>query len=101
MQISKDQKARVFDISENENRKNTISANISTYEGKDRDDKAVYSSWRANFVGKAFDKAKGLKEKDEISLVNAKVDSSYNKEKERLYVTVTVFDFDMAEKKDE
>ena len=96
MQISNDVKARVFDIAESEKRKNTVTANISTYEGKDKDDKAVYSSWRANFVGDAFGKAKDLSEKDLIVLTNAKVESSFNKEKERLYVTVTVFDFEKA-----
>jgi len=94
MDISKTQKARVFDISKNDNRKNTFTANLSTFEGKDKDDNNVYSSWKANFVGKAYEKAGGLNEKDEITLTNAKVESSYNKEKERLYVTVTVFDYE-------
>lgn len=98
MQISKDQRARVFDVAENEGRKNTYTANLSTYEGKDKDDKSVYSSWRANFVSKAYEKAKDLKEKDEIVLTNAKVENSYNKDKEKLYVTITVFDFEKSEK---
>lgn len=97
MKIDKDQKAKVFDVEVSEKRKNTVTANLSTYEGKDKDDNAVYSSWRANFVGGAYEKAKSLSAKDEITLLDAKVENSYNKEKERLYVTITVFDFAKTE----
>ena len=54
MEITKKQEARVFGIKEAENRKNTIWANISTYEGKTQDGKSKYSSWNTNFVGGAF-----------------------------------------------
>lgn len=97
MQISNRETATVFNLTEAENRKNTIKANLSTYEGKDREDKAVYSSWRTYFVGKAYEKAKTeLKEKDKILLTNAKVENDYNKEQDKLYVSITVFDFEIA-----
>ena len=97
MEISKKQEARVFGIKEAENRKNTIWANISTYEGKTQDDKSKYSSWNTNFVGGAYEKAKMLQEKDVIILTKAKIENTYDKEKEKLYVNLTVFDFDMKE----
>lgn len=98
MNIEKGQKCRVFEVRENEHRKNTISANISTFEGKGSDgEKIIYSSWNANFVGAAYDKAKKLKNKDVILLMRAKADNNYDKKKERLYVNVTVFDFELFE----
>ena len=97
MKIANNVHATVFDPKEDPAiRKNTVMANISTYEGKDKDEKSVYSSWRANFVGDAYEKAKGLKSKDRIVLTNAKVENSYIKETEKLYITVTVFDFELA-----
>lgn len=98
MNIEKGQKCRVFEVRENEHRKNTISANISTFEGKGSDgEKIIYSSWNANFVGAAYEKAKKLKNKDVILLMRAKADNNYDKKKERLYVNVTVFDFELFE----
>jgi len=95
MKIAKGSKGNVFNIMEAENRKNTITANFSTFEGKDKEGNPVYSSWRAHFVGKAYDKAKSLVEKETIVLNDAKIENDYNKEKERLYVTLTVFDFEV------
>ena len=43
-------KATVFEAKKEENRKNTVTANISTYEGKDQDGNNQYCSWRARFV---------------------------------------------------
>lgn len=99
MKIYEKQEARVFEIKESENRKNTYRANISTYEGKGQDDKNKYSSWNAYFVGDAYKKAKSLKDKDKIILTMAKIENSYNKEKEKLYINVTIFDFDIKDDK--
>lgn len=88
-------KANVFEVKRDEKRKNTIIANISTYEGKDQNDKNQYCSWRARFVSDAYEKALGLKDKDRIIITKGKVENNYNKEQERLYVHVTIFDFDM------
>lgn len=97
MRISKNQEARVFSIKEAEHRKNTIRANISTYEGKTQDDKSKYSSWNTYFVGEAYEKAKELEDKDKIILTKAKVENNYDKSKEQLYLTLTVFDFEKKE----
>lgn len=97
MKISKNQEARVFSIKEAENRKNTIRANISTYEGKTQDDKAKYSSWNTYFVGEAYEKAKELEDKEKIILTKAKIENNYDKKKEQLYLTLTVFDFEKKE----
>lgn len=96
MNIDKEQIATVFNIEESKKRKNTYFANISTYEGKDLNGNVVYSSWRTQFVHNAYEKAAQLKDKDKIKLTNAKVENNYIKEKEKLYDTVTVFDFEMA-----
>lgn len=96
MKIVNEQQATVFEPKEADKRKNTWMANLSTYEGKDKDGKNLYSSWRAFFVGDAYEKAKSLKEKDRIILTNSKIENNYDKGKEKLYVTLTVFDFEMA-----
>lgn len=97
MNISSKQEARVFDVKKAENRKNTVLARISTYEGKTKDEKAKYSSWNTSFVGDAYDKATELENKDKIILTNAKVENNYDKEKEKLYLNVTIFDFELLE----
>ena len=90
-------KATVFEVKKDESRKNTVQANISTYEGKGQNDEPVYSSWFTRFVGKAYEKALGLQDKDRIVIKEGKIENYYNKEKGKLYVSVTVFDFDMDE----
>ena len=91
----------VFDVKKSEKMKNTARANLGSYEGKDADGNAKFSSWHARFVGEAYKKAAKLKGKERISLINAKVESSYNKEEKKSYVTVTVFDFGPAPAKEE
>lgn len=98
MDISTKQEVRVFEVKESGRRKNTMLANLSSYEGKDKDDKAIYSSWRASFVSEAYNKAKELNDKDIIILTKAKVENQYNKDTEKNYTTVVVFDFDLKEK---
>lgn len=93
MNIRENETVRVFDIKEHENRKNTMVANLSSFEGRDQSGEAIYSSWYTYFVGEAFEKAKSLENGDRIELSNAKVSKSYNKETKTTYVNVTVFDF--------
>ncbi len=97
MKLANDVKATVFELKKAENRKNTFLANISTFEGKDQDDNPKYSSWNTYFVGDAFDKASNLRDKDHIVITSGKIENTYDKEKKRLYVNVTVFDFEMDE----
>ena len=73
MNIEKGTKAMVFQAKKDENRKRTVIADISTYEGRDQDDK------------------------DRIIIQSGIVDNVYNKEKEKLYVTVTIFRFENDE----
>ncbi len=94
-------KVTVFDPEVLENRKNTVLANLSSYEGKDNEGNAKYSSWRSYFVGKAFEKAKDLQSKMTIELKEAKIENHYDKEKKTLYVNLTVFDFDVVDKEKE
>ena len=93
MQIGRT-KATVFQPKKEEKRKNTVLANISTYEGKDQEGNSQYCSWRARFVGSAYERALGLEDKDRIVIKSGKIENNYNKEQERLYVTVTIFDFE-------
>ena len=97
MNIKKMEKVRVFELKENDKRKNTVSANISSYEGKSVEGDPLYSSWNANFVGDAYGKAKDLKEGQLIYLIRSKIENNYNKEQKKLYVNVTVFDFEASE----
>lgn len=101
MDIKSGQEARVFEVKESDKRKNTVRANVSTYEGKGQDDKSRYSGWNSYFVGDAYEKAKSLRDKDQIVLKRAKVENFFDKEKNRLYVNLTIFDFDMKDEKEE
>jgi hypothetical protein len=101
MNISETQKVKVFKVNEHEKRKNTMQVHISSYEGKDKNGEAIYSSWFANFVGTAYTKAKDeLKEGDYIQLTNGKIENIYNKEKGKAFLEVIVFDFDILPEKD-
>lgn len=100
MDISSTQKAKVFEIKLNDKRKNTYSGNVSTFEGKDENNKSKFCTWHANFVGDAFDKAGALKDKDDIVLTRAKLDNYSNKETKVFYVNVTVFDFEKLPDRD-
>ena len=52
---------------------------------------------RARFVGEAYEDALDLEDKDRIIIQSGIVDNVYNKEKEKLYVTVTIFRFENDE----
>lgn len=89
---------RVFDLDIAENRKNTVVANISSFEGRDQDDNPRYSAWRTYFVGDAYKKALDLENDKKgvlIKITQAKVENNYNKAQEKLYVSVTIFDFEI------
>ena len=88
-------RATVFEPRETSKRKNTIIANISTYEGKDQDDNPRYCSWTTSFVGECFSLAQKLKNRDRIIIKRGKVENQYNKEQDKLYVNVTIFEFEL------
>lgn len=77
-------KAHVFQLELSEKKRNTMTAVISTYEGKrevNGEETNIYNSWFTDFVGLAFEKAQFLKDEDWIEITNAKVNSYYSKEK--------------------
>ncbi len=71
-------------VSEQQKKIFWLIADIRTYEGKDQDDKPRYASWRARFVGEAYEDALDLEDKDRIIIQSGMVDNVYNKEKEKL-----------------
>ena len=79
----------VFDV---EDKGKYISANLSTSK-KNRDDTYTRMSWKARFVGEAFEKAKSLCDKDKIEITNGAIENSYDKDAKKLWLTVIVFDF--------
>lgn len=91
-------KATVFapELCDPVKRKNTVECTISTLESSKNEDQKRYSSWKAYFVGNAFEKAQDLKDRDFIEIKSGKVENNYDKGKEKLWVKVTIFDFDLV-----
>lgn len=85
----------VFEVEE---REKYCIANLSTSK-KNTDNTYTNMYWRARFVGKAFDKAKKLKDKDKIEITNGIIENNYDKEKDKLWVTVTIFEFKKMKKR--
>lgn len=67
-------------------------ANLSTSK-KNTDGAYTNMYWKARFVGNAFDKAKILKNNDRIEITNGVIENNYDKDNEKLWVTVIVFEF--------
>ena len=86
--------ARVWSVEKFDKMKNTYVANVSTYEGEDKDGEPVFCYWSGRFVGDAFKKAKSLEEGEKIGVTSANVTTYYDKKKKKLYVNLTIFDFD-------
>lgn len=80
----------VFEV---EDKGKYCTANLSTSK-KNNDNTYTNMYWKARFVGKAFDSAKKLKDKDKIEVTNGIIENNYDKEKEKLWVTVTIFEFE-------
>lgn len=97
LQLKEGQKVSVFQPKESEVIKNTVEATISSSRKKSDHDYA-YFSWNAKFVGKAYEMALELKDKDRIAIKEAAIENYYNKEQKKLYVSVVVFDFEMVQK---
>lgn len=74
-------------------------ANLSSSKKNTHGEEVSYEnmSWNGKFVGEAFEKAKSLKEKDKIDITKGAITNRYDKEKGKLYVDVTVFDFEMSD----
>lgn len=92
----KEQTVMVWDVKEAENVKNTVTANISTSKmiKNGETEERKYMSWPTKFVGKAYEPAKDLIDKDIIKIKEAGIENYYSKENEKLYVTLVIFDFE-------
>lgn len=73
-----------------------IVANLSSSK-KQTDDTYINMYWKVKFVGKSKEKAREikLKDKDRIEIKEGIIENNYNKEKEKLWVNVTIFDFEI------
>ncbi len=69
-----------------------VQANLTTSK-KIEDNNYENMYWKARFVGNAFEAAKGLKDKDKIEITNGIIENNYDKENEKLWVNVTIFEF--------
>ena len=85
--------ARVWQLKKVKGSK-VITANVSTYDGEDKDGKPIYSSWSARFVGDAYKPASNLEEGEKIGVASAIVSTNYDKKNDKLYANMTIFDFD-------
>lgn len=76
----------------------TVVATLSTSKKNVIDGAISYDnmSWNGRFVGACVDKAMELKEFDKIDITKGSITNHYDKESKRLYVDVTVFDFEMS-----
>ena len=97
-----DTRATVFkpEVKASNGGKTYVTANLSTskklqtpVDGKEY----VNSNWFATFVGKAAEKATKLVEKDRIELTFAEIENQYNKDTDKNYIKVVVYDFNMVD----
>jgi len=79
-------------VFEAEDKGNFVQANLSTSK-KNKDGSYTNMYWRARFVGEAYEAAKKLVDKDKIQILRGAIENKFDKEWDRLYVTVLVFRF--------
>lgn len=93
----KNQYAKVWNLFSKDK---VVRGSISTSE-KDKNGDYVYSNWVASFVGKAAEKASGLKSNTNIIITSGKIsNSSVEKDGKRTtYYNVSIFDFDIDDGK--
>jgi hypothetical protein len=72
-----------------------VAVSISTGD-KQQDGSYVNSNWLATLVGKALDKSENLEKGDKIR-ISGKVSTRYDKENEKVYNNVLVWDFDFSD----
>lgn len=80
----------IFDV---EDKGKYCMANLSTSK-KNSDNTYTNMYWKARFVGNAYEKAKALENKDKIEIANGIIENNFNKDTQKLWVTVTVFEFE-------
>lgn len=64
---------------------------------KDKEGNWSNMYFNGKFVGKAFEKSLQLSDKDRITITSGKVETSYNKDTQKSYTSVVVFDFTTGE----
>jgi len=57
----------------------------------------INSNWLVTFVGNAKEKSESLQNGDVIKIINGGVENNYNKDQDKTYINVTVFDFEFEE----
>lgn len=72
-----------------------IKCTLSTSK-KDSDGNYTNMYWNARIVGKAYESAKELKDKDKINILSGVVENKYDKENNKLYLNVTIFQFEKS-----
>lgn len=83
--------AKVWEI---EDKGKYFQAKVSSSRKDKRDDTWINSNWFARFVGKCTDQARALGKGDRIIITNGTVESVYDKEKQRVYTNLTIFEFE-------
>lgn len=94
MQIKPYTRGKVFSVREVKKCINCITADFSLYERRE-EDKVIYSRWKINFVGNAYNLAKKLKERDNIILLQAKIEKLYNKNINEMFIFITCYEFEI------
>lgn len=78
--------------------KNVVKANLST--SKKNGQEYINMYWKGRFVGQAYDKALTLQHGSKIDIINGVIENNYDKENKKAWYTVTIFDFELSEKKE-
>lgn len=73
----------------------TCTLSTGRKKGKDSDE-YINSNWLCKFVGKAKEEALKLEERDRIIIKSAQIDSVYNKDTQKTFTGVTVFEFEVV-----
>ena len=80
---------------ETEDKDNYIKAKVSSGR-KDKRNEGQYinSSWFCRFVGKSVEQARTLTKGDKITILNGMVESVWDKDKQKAYTGIVVFEFE-------
>lgn len=77
-----------------------VFANLSTSKkNTDLEGRVSYENmtWKGRFVGDAFEPSKALRNGDKIDIVRGMITNKYDKEKGKLYVNVTIFEYALSD----
>lgn len=77
-----------------------VFANLSTSKkntSREGDISYENMSWKGRFVGDAFEPSKALRDGDKIDIVRGMITNKYDKEKKKLYVDVTIFEYALSD----